>query len=159
MRSPSGPPTVGTPIQKRGPWITMSISLSLSACVCLCRGSTHTHTNVYFFIFQHCMVAVHPAQPQGSALTEMIHARPLEATLHGDASIAGRQGNCWAYSHVRLWHQHSVTDFYDWLPEAKCSQRQKQCGGEVDVNSIVFFHCCDRTLALMLMLVVCVWVC
>ena len=25
MRSPSGPPTVGTPIQKRGPWITMSI--------------------------------------------------------------------------------------------------------------------------------------
>ena len=102
------------------------------------------------------MVAVHPAQPQGSALTEIIHARPLEATLHGDASIAGRQGNCWAYSHVRRWHQHRFTDFYNWLSAAKCSQRQKQCGGEVDVNSIVFFYCCDRTLALMLMLVVCV---
>ena len=155
MRSPSGPPTVGTPIQKRGPWITICFCLPVPVSV----EEARTHTNVYFFIFQHCMVAVHPAQPQGSALTEIIHARPLEATLHGDASIAGRQGNCWAYSHVRRWHQHRVTDFYNWLSAAKCSQRQKQCGGEVDVNSIVFFHCCDRTLALMLMLVVCVWVC
>ena len=155
MRSPSGPPTVGTPIQKRGPWITICFCLLVSVSV----EGARTHTNVHFFIFQHCMVAVHPAQPQGSALTEIIHARPLQATLHGDASIAGRQGNCWAYSHARLWHQHRVTDFYNWLSAAKCSQRQKQCGGEVDVNSIVFFHCCDRTLALMLMLVVCVWVC
>ena len=155
MLSPSGPPTVGTPIQKRGPWITICLSLPVSVSV----EGARTHTNVYFFIFQHCMVAVHPAQPQGSALTEIIHARPLEATLHGDASIAGRQGNCWAYSHVRRWHQHRVTDFCNWLSAAICSQRQKQCDGEVDVNSIVFFHCCDRTLALMLMLVVCVWVC
>ena len=48
MRSPSGPPTVGTLIQKRGPWITMSMSLSLSACVCLCRGSTHTQKRSLF---------------------------------------------------------------------------------------------------------------